>query len=66
MNAVTQASALAPAFCEGIQYFGAPWPGFAEHAAEAGHRPGRQGHQRAPAIRPPPTRPCWRPTPCAT
>lgn len=35
MNAVTQASALAPAFCEGIQYFGAPWPGFAEHAAEA-------------------------------
>jgi phosphoketolase len=34
MNAVTQASALAPAFCEGIQYFGSPWPGFAEHAAE--------------------------------
>lgn len=24
-----------PAFCEGIQYYGEPWPGFAEHAARA-------------------------------
>ncbi len=23
-----------PAFCQGIQYFGEPWPGFAEHAAK--------------------------------
>ena len=33
MNAATQPSDLAPAFCEGIQYFAPAWPGFAEHAA---------------------------------
>ncbi|OYY94192.1 MAG: transketolase [Hydrogenophilales bacterium 28-61-23] len=34
MNATTNPASLAPAFCEGIQYFGPAWPGFAEHAAE--------------------------------
>jgi phosphoketolase len=33
MNATTNPAALAPAFCEGIQYFAPAWPGFAEHAA---------------------------------
>ena len=33
MNATTNLSALAPAFCEGIQYFAPPWPGFADQAA---------------------------------
>ena len=34
MNAATHDSLLAPAFCEGIQYFGAPWPGFGDHGAK--------------------------------
>ncbi len=35
MNAaVTHPAELTPAFCEGIQHFAEPWPGFAEHAAE--------------------------------
>jgi len=29
------AEEAAPAFCEGIQYFGEPWPDFAEHARSA-------------------------------
>jgi phosphoketolase len=47
MNAVTQASALAPAFCEGIQYFGSPWPGFAEHAGEPAIAQGARAIKRA-------------------
>ncbi|MEW5787066.1 MAG: phosphoketolase [Pseudomonadota bacterium] len=35
MNAIATETALAPAFCEGIQYFGPEWPGFAEQAASA-------------------------------
>ncbi len=31
-----------PAFCEGMQYFGEAWPGFAEHAAKAAIEEGRQ------------------------
>ncbi len=34
MNATTHPASLAPAFCDGIQYFGPAWPGFSEHAAE--------------------------------
>jgi phosphoketolase len=34
MNATTATANLAPAFCEGIQYYGPAWPGFAEQAAE--------------------------------
>jgi len=35
MNApATISTELTPAFCEGIQYFGPAWPGFAEHGAE--------------------------------
>lgn len=38
MSNVVQATppiqASIPAFCQGIQYFGQPWPGFAEHAAK--------------------------------
>jgi len=30
-----------PEFCAGIQYFGAPWPGFQQHAAEAAIKPGQ-------------------------
>jgi phosphoketolase len=33
MNAMT-ATEIAPAFCEGIQYFAEPWAGFAEHAGQ--------------------------------
>ena len=33
MNAATQDSLLAPAFCEGIQYYGPAWPGFEAHCA---------------------------------
>lgn len=34
MNApATISTELTPAFCEGIQYFGPAWPGFAEHGA---------------------------------
>ena len=47
MNAVTQASALAPAFCEGIQYFGSPWPGFTEHAGEPAIAQGARAIKRA-------------------
>lgn len=35
MTAHAPASQLAPAFCEGIQYYGPAWPGFAENAATA-------------------------------
>ncbi len=34
MNATTPAAALAPEFCEGIQYYAPSWPGFAEHGAQ--------------------------------
>jgi phosphoketolase len=34
MNATTIPANLAPEFCDGIQYFGPAWPGFAEQAAE--------------------------------
>jgi phosphoketolase len=30
-----------PEFCEGIQYFGTPWPDFQQHAAEAAIKPGQ-------------------------
>jgi phosphoketolase len=33
MNATTATANLAPEFCEGIQYYGPAWPGFAEQAA---------------------------------
>lgn len=33
MNATTQDALLAPAFCEGIQYYGPTWPGFETHCA---------------------------------
>ncbi len=34
-QAAPQARTSVPAFCEGIQYFGQPWPGFAEHTRAA-------------------------------
>lgn len=36
------ASRSIPAFCEGIQYFGKPWPGFRKHAARAAIAQGRR------------------------
>ena len=39
MNATTIPAHLAPEFCDGIQYYGPAWPGFAEHAAEAAIAP---------------------------
>lgn len=51
MTPSTQPEQLAPAFCEGIQYYGPAWPGFAEHAAEPAIVEGAAGiaDARAPA-----------------
>jgi phosphoketolase len=42
MNATTQDALLAPAFCEGIQYYGPAWPGFESHCAVPAIAEGRK------------------------
>jgi phosphoketolase len=49
MNAALLPEQLAPAFCEGIQYFAPAWPGFAEHAAQAVIAEGAKSIERANA-----------------
>ena len=49
MNAATLPEQLAPAFCEGIQYFAPAWPGFAEHGAQATIAEGSKSIARANA-----------------
>ncbi len=47
MSAATLPEQLAPAFCEGIQYFAPTWPGFAEHGAQAAIAEGSKSIARA-------------------
>jgi len=42
MNAATQDSLLAPAFCEGIQYYAPAWPGFETHCTAPAIAEGRK------------------------
>ncbi|MEJ2381493.1 MAG: phosphoketolase [Gammaproteobacteria bacterium] len=43
MSTVANTTANAPAFCEGIDYFGKPWPGFETHAAKPMIGEGQKG-----------------------
>jgi phosphoketolase len=45
MNAAAsqqEIQAALPAFCQGMQYFGEAWPGFAQHAGQAAIAPGQK------------------------
>lgn len=47
MNAATLPAALAPTFCEGIQYYAPAWPGFDEYAAQPAIAEGKKAIAQA-------------------